>query len=51
MGRRVGLLALSALEMCVTGGTFYPAPQGSLQCVAVGSKVYVCETGAIPDGG
>jgi hypothetical protein len=38
-------------EMCVTGGTFYPAPQGSLQCVAVGTKVCVCENGAIPDGG
>ncbi len=38
-------------EMCVTGGTFYPAPSGSLVCIAVGTSVCVCSNGGVPDAG
>jgi hypothetical protein len=38
-------------EMCVTGGTFYPAPSGSLVCIAEGTQVCVCTNGSLPDAG
>ncbi len=38
-------------EMCVTGGAFYPAPQGSLVCVADGTTGCFCANGLVPDAG
>ncbi|MHB8420219.1 MAG: hypothetical protein ACYDCL_19265 [Myxococcales bacterium] len=38
-------------EMCVTGGSYYPAPQGSLVCMAYGTQACVCATGQGPDAG
>ncbi len=38
-------------EMCVTGGAFYPAPNGSLSCMAWGTSACVCANGTLPDAG